>query len=430
MLLSRLCAALLALSVLLGQRVLIGGANPFGIAFIAAAAIMFVIHDPGPSREKPYRALMLNTVGPLLALYFVLPFVAVLIGRYEVRNLYTWIIPGTILGILSLARASRLRGLRLDRLGFGMILIHGLYGLGQSLNRMGVLPTSLWSWAIEWDRSSQAALNEAYIISNRSTGLFVNANLFGMWSCVALVFSFTLLRGKQRAAGVFLSVVGVLGSQSRTALAVVVVLALVHLLRVLRDGKLAGATAVTLTFVLPAAIGAWLLGWLTPILEAGYLTRIQSGLGVASGGVESDVNLDARTDAWRRALDFSSQYPFGTWGPPEKLFGGFIDNEYVSLYVQGSILMVLAYVAALLSPLLLARRGVPHSGALAVVAVSIALFSLTMAPLEAVGAAALVWLMVAACVSMPTEGAPPSASRPMKGRPRSRAARAVRAVSS
>src|SRR5690606_13212844 len=91
------------------------------------------------------------------------------------------------------------------------------YGLGQTLTRVGIIPASIWLPFTQWDASSQRALNEAYYIANRSTGLFISANAFGFWSCAASLVGAVLLTGWRRNVAVTLGLIGVFGSQSRTA---------------------------------------------------------------------------------------------------------------------------------------------------------------------------------------------------------------------
>lgn len=400
MFLNRAALVLLVLGVALSQRYFVsflgGQVAPFTAAFIMVAAVIWVRDSAMDPQPSPYRAVGLNTVGPLLALMFVLPLLGVLLGWYPVASLYALILPAFVVAVLSLARAQRLHGLDLTKAGFALIVIHGAYGLGQTLFRLGLMPAMVWQPAADWDASSQLALSEAYLITSRSTGLFVNANLFGMWSCLALVFSSTYLRGKTRVVGIALGVLGVLGSQSRTALLGLAVLAAILLVRLLRDGRVAGRVFAASLIVAPVLLAAWIMGWLGQLVEVKLVDRLASGLGVVEGGAAADQNLLGRVDAWSRAADFSNQYPFGTFGPPGVHFQSFIDNGYVSMFLQGSLVLLGTYILALFSPLVLARRGVPRAGALAAVSLLVAVFSLTLQPFESsTNGAALAWLMAA-----------------------------------
>lgn len=410
MFLARLAAVLLCLSVTLGQRVQIGGAgglDPFMVAFVVAAAALWVHDELVGAPRSPYKAVALNTVGPLLALMFLFPLLGVLFGDFAITTLAGWILPAFIMAVLSLARAQRLHGIRLAQYGYALVLIEGIYGLGQTANRLGLMPGGVWAWAANWDFATYMAYSDdpgahRFFVYSRSMGLFVNANQFGLWSVLALVFAATYLKGRQRTIATILGVLGVVGSQSRTAWAVLALLAAFVALRALRDQRVAGRVVGWLVALLPVvAIGA-LFGWLPRLVESQLLTRLASGLDVIGGGVEADQNLKGRYEAWARAIDFSREYPFGTFGLPGQVFGGFIDNQYVTLFLQGSVLLVAAYALALLSPLVLARRGVPNAGALGVASFVFAVFSITMHPLGALGASSLVWLMAAMSLGQPS----------------------------
>ncbi len=408
-LLARLCVVLLCLSVTLGQRIGIdvagGSMDPFAVALLAAAALLWLQDGLGGAACRPYRSVVLCTVGPLLALLFLLPLVAVLLEGFDpergygVATLYTWLVPGFAVAVLSLSRRRRLHGLCLERVGLALILVHGIYGLGQTLFRLRLVPADVWQRAVVWDTQSQLAQSEAYVISGRSTGLFINANEFGLWSCMAIVFSAVFLRRGQQAVGVALGVLGVVGSQSRTAWLGLTVLAAVVLVRAMSQRRVADRLLRWLVAICPLLLWGWHLGWLHRLLESTLVTRLASALALFDRGVAADRNLQGRLNAWADAWAFSADHPVGTLGPPQVLLGGFIDNEYVSLFVQGSAPLLAAFLLALLSPLVLRRRGVPHAGALLLVAALVALFSLTMLPLESFRGAALVWLMGALAMS-------------------------------
>lgn len=397
--LSWVCAALLLLSVLLGERVQLsfagGSLSPFAVAFVIAAAVLWLRDG---ITEKPYRAVGLNTVAPLLTLLIVLPIAGLAVGTTSVPQMYTLLVPATILAVLSLARAKRLHGLRLDLVGYLAILAHGLYGLGQTLYRLEIVPASLWAPMVAWDMESQLSLNDAYLVVGRSTGLFVNANSFGLWSCLAIVFAVVTLRGRHRGVGIVLGVSGVLGSQSRTALLILMVLLLIAGVRALRDSKLASRIVAGAGGVAVVSAFAASMGWLPRLIEIDLVDRLVSGVGVISGGAAADANLAGRVSSWQEAWEFSASFPFGTFGPPQAHFGRLIDNEFVYLYLQGGVLLVLAYIVALASPAVLRRRGVPGATNLWVVSAVMFIASFTMVPLQAVGAAMLGWLAGAAAM--------------------------------
>lgn len=416
---AQFAALTLVLSVTLGQRVYITvNGNPvdfFAVAFVGVAALLWISDGMTKHPAKQYRAVGLNTVGPLFAMLVVLPIVGVALGWYGITALYVWMTVAVPLAILSLGRAARLHGLRIDRVAFALILIHGFYGLGQTLARIGLVPPAAWAPLARWDASSQLALNEAYVISGRSTGLFVNANTFGLWSCGAILVGAVLLKGWQRNLTVALGVLGAVGSQSRTVWPILALLFLVLLITALRKKRVARRVTISAILLAPIALVVWMSGALETLTEAELVTRLTSGLSVLNGGV--DPNLAARVEAWESAADFAyTRYPFGTFGPPQSLFGGFIDNQYVSFYLQGGVLLVLAFVIALLSPIVLARRHVPLAGSLGLASAIVAIASFTMLPIDSTASTALLWMLAATALGKTSHDAAdlPTRSIPAK----------------
>jgi hypothetical protein len=75
--------------------------------------------------------------------------------------------------------------------------------------------------------------------------------------------------------------------------------------------------------------------------------RFASGIGVITGGVAMDQNAGGRVEAWLRALEFYQHHPLGTLGEPQFLFGGFIDNDFVRILLQGGPVFLIATILAL-----------------------------------------------------------------------------------
>lgn len=406
MLLSRLVALLLFLSVTLGQRVYLSvNGNPvdlFAVAFVLSAGLLWGLDAVTFRPAKSYGSLGPTTIAPFFALFAILPLIGIALGWYEPTALYIWVVVAVPLGTLSLGRAARLHGLRIDRLVLWMIIVHGLYGLGQTLARVGIVPSNLWTVAARWDYAAQAALSDAYVIYGRSTGLFINANVFGLWSCGAVLAGAVLMRGWPRRVSVILGVLGVVGSQSRTAWIGLAILVVIALVRMLRSERLAMTGLIATIMLAPVLAILWMSGVVGQLAEANLLVRLASGFSALSGG--GDDNLTARVDAWAIALDFVEKYPLGTFGPPQALFGSFIDNQYVSLLLQGGLLLVIAYLILLFSPLVLAKRQVRFAGALGVASILLAISSWTMLPVEIPSAVTPLWLIAAAALGSVARG--------------------------
>lgn len=395
---TRLTAAAFCLYLLLGQRLTIGAAtggrgtvSVLELVFIALAVGMWIVSSSSLVGERAPRLLAV-TVGPLIALLVALPLLGVISGNYQLRTLYTYVVVVVPLGILALGAKATQFSVDLRRLAFLTILGHGLYGLGQQLYRMGVMPSSVWGWAVSWDMRSQAAYDELYILSARSTGLFISPNAYGLWSVLAVVFGALFLRGPPRAVAVALGLLGVVGSQSRTAWLALFLLGVVYAISFMMSSRVARTSALVAMLLAPAVALLGVLGVLGRLVEEGAQTRLLSGIAGLTQESSADANLSGRYDGWARAQEFVIQYTVGTLGPPQIKFGGSIDSQFVAFYVQGGPLLVAAFVLALVSPVLVLRRKIPGWWKLALMSGVIAVFSYTGNPLDSPMAGALVWL--------------------------------------
>lgn len=407
---TRASAVAFGLYLLLGQRLTIGAATGGRgtvsvpeLLFVGLAAAMWLVSGAVPARERGPRLLPI-TVGPLFALLVVLPILGVFIGEYELRTLYTVVVVVVPLAILALGTAAARFQVDVRRVVLAAIVGHGLYGLCQQLYRVGVMPSSAWSWAVSWDIRSQSAYDELYILSARSTGLFINPNAYGLWSVLAVVFGALFLRGWAQVVAVGLGVIGVVGSQSRTAWLALALLGVLYLGSVLTSPRVARAGGVAALALAPVGILLWLTGILGRLVEEGAQTRLLSGIaGLTRTG--EDANLVGRYEGWARARDFVSQYTVGTLGPPQLKFGGSIDSQFVSYFVQGGPLLVAAFVLALASPLLVLRRLTNQWWKLAIMSGVIAVFSYTGNPMDSPMTGAVVWLAAALTVGEATRAA-------------------------
>lgn len=401
MTLAKVTGVVFALYLIFGQRYTMGAAtggrgavSPLEIGFVVLAMLLW-IRMKTRAFERVARGIWAPTVGPLFFLLVALPVAGVMVGGYELRTLYRFIIVLVPLSILVLGLAMRRYGVDLRWAAFAAVLAHGLYGLGQLLSRLGVLPAVMWGWAQRWDIDSQAAYSETYVLVSRSTGLFLNPNEFGMWSVLAVLFGAICLRRSQRAVTILLGVLGILGSQSRTAWACLALIAVVYALTAAAMPRVAKKAVAAVAAASPVVVVLALLGVFPRLVESNSVDRLASGLGVFSGGVSADENLEGRYLGWARAHAVAQEYVFGTLGPPQIKLGGSIDNQYVSLYLQGGVILVLAYAAALAAPCLLVRRRLPNAWGLALMSGALAVFSYTATPLDSPSGSALLWVTTA-----------------------------------
>jgi hypothetical protein len=421
MLLARLLALVMFLYLAFGQR-FVFSAGTGGRGIVSPLELLFVALAFGTAlwfKGRPFQVLTSRTVlqayGPLFGLLLLFPLMGVVSGGYEVRTLYSWMLVLVPVALLVTGVTLRGRGINMAQVIYAAIVTHGVYGLGQMLYRLGILPEAVWGWASKWDTTTQAAYSEAYVIYGRSTGLMVNANLFGWWSVLAVLFGWTRLSGVSRVLAVTLGAVGVAGSQSRTAWAALAVIGVVALARMAVTPAGPSRFVRALVWVAPVVIVVGWLGVFTPLLEGDLINRLSSGAQVLDRGIAADDNLALRTEAWAQASEFAASHPFGTWGPPQAQFGGFIDNQAVSLYLQGGLLLVLAYAWMLLNPLFLAARRVPGAGTLGLMMLGMAITSLTALPLESPLGSGILWgtvaLSLAAWPVLPIN----AAARPRQG---------------
>jgi hypothetical protein len=401
MVLARLTALVFTLYITLGQRFTIGAATggrgnvqPLEILFMFLAALLW-FRSTLRTRKPVARGLWLPTIGPLFALLVLLPILGVVVGGYEFHTLYSFTVVLVPLSIFVLGQASEQYGVDIRNAAFAAILAQGFYGFAQMLSRVGLMPEALWGWATRWDSQSQTAINIDYVLSARSTGLFLNPNEFGMWSVLAVIFSAVYLRKSKRLLGVILGALGVICSQSRTAWTALLVLLIGYLVASIVMSGLAKRAILVILLASPLVTILALLGVFSRLVEANSTTRLLSGLDVLTQGASADPNLAGRYDAWGRVRALAAEYTFGTLGPPEIKFGGSIDNQFASFYLQGGVILVLAYVLALVAPFVLMHRGIPYARTLALMTGAIAIFSYTAAPIDSTTASALVWVAVA-----------------------------------
>lgn len=419
---ARLTTVAFGFYLLFGERLTIdastggrGAVSMPEVMFLGLSAVLWFalkLKVDGPQSK----GLALPSIGPLFLLLLLLPVLGVFIGDYEPRALYSFIVVLVPASILALGTAAARWGVDIRRAVFVAILGHGAYGLGQLLSRVGVMPTSLWSWAVSWDAQSQASYSDAYVISSRSTGLFLNPNEFGLWSVLAVIFGALYLDNRKRLVAVFFGTVGVFTSQSRTAWLAFALLLLAYMVSVLRRPRAARAGFITMLLMGVGAGVLALLGVFSRLVEAGAVSRFNSGIGaLLGGGAGEDANLSGRYVGWERAADFVQNYAFGTLGPPQLKFGGSIDNQFVSYYLQGGVLLVAAYVLALAAPFVLLPRRIPQAWKLMVVSVAFAIYSYTASPMDSPMTSSIAWVCVILTVQASLRGPKPPtpATEPM-----------------
>ncbi|MBD3947186.1 O-antigen ligase family protein [Nocardioides ganghwensis] len=391
-LLQTLAVALLVGWLVLGARVTAtlstGGRGTLAIldpALILLGVAIWCCTPTGRGKIVPAR-MYWRSAGPLFLLLLLLPVLGVAHGTHNVRSLYSIALVAVPWSIFMVGRVAGdprtwTRGVTVA------IWIHGAYGAAQLMGRLSLLPDALSGWMAAWDLSSQAAYAESYIVSQRSTGVLINPNSYGLWSVLAVVFSVFYLRGRTRAISIALALTGVYASESRTAMAALVV----SLIVVALTGRGLDAILKMVALVAAAAVPLAVLNWfgmLQSFFSESTLERMRSGWLVLTGrGV--DENLAGRFEAWDLARTMSADHWLGTWGPPQVTLGQSIDSQYLALFLQGSLPLLLAYLLLLISPLIVLpkRRRRPFVA----LSVAVATMSLTATAFENMAAMGLVW---------------------------------------
>lgn len=380
---------------------------PFMTPLLILALLIWRLFRPtAPLASDGVSASLRLTATPFFALIIILPLLGVLLGLYEVTALYTVLGPVTILGLTALSRARGRQLKDLISVAYWSLVTHGIYALVQLLHREGVLRGQPWGWTRQWDIASQHILNEKYVIVGRSTGLFVNANVFGAWSVFSIIFSAYFLKGRRRIIGISLGTIGALASQSRTA---IVCLALITLgLIISTFGRSSGPKRTLLTVAgvgLPILSVAVLIGSSGPV-SGTYQKRLQGLFSVSEEGVGGDQNLYARYSAWQHGIALTEADPRlvgGTLGPPGVYTQQFIDNQYVAYYLQGGILLLGAFIILLISPITLTRKDVRLARRLAAMSCIVSIAAITLLVVDSTQLASLVCLYITLSLAVRSE---------------------------
>lgn len=356
----KLTLCLIALFLLLGDRLYMqvnsGGTGLLHFVDIAipliAGAIMVFGRKPILPRFAASRNL--QCVLPYLVIGTFLPILGVLSGDYPWRTLMTLVVSVRGLCMIAigiwLAKQPPRTWTLLKRCIMFCIAIHASYTICQFITYQGLGSSSILSWISTWDAQAMTDHKEAYLITSRSTGVFISPNNLGAWSLLAIWFSITLLTGISGLVFTALSLVTLLLSESRGSMfGLLVALACtpVFLARMKRSVWLTLAATIVLTLglgMLALSRGGAFQN--EELQSTAMQDRMESGLAVFSGGASADTNAESRVEVWLAALPFFMDHPLGTWGTPQFLLNSFVDSEYMAALLQGSIPYVIALLLA------------------------------------------------------------------------------------
>lgn len=304
--------------------------------------------------------------GTLNVLMLLLPLLGLVLMGYPSRSLFAATEGAMALAAIAAGYVLRRRTTRAAHIAVALVAVGGFVQVLATLGQSGLVLDAVTQPFLDWDESVRAAFGADQVVAGRAIGTFINPNTLGLAIVLGILYASYAWRGIGRVLAWGGGGIALLLSQSRGAfLALVISTAAVWLVqpaqfRRVRLGRLAGvliAVGVLLGLAatpLPAAAMRAADG--IPVVEA-WAERTSSGIqGLTTG--YGDENLSTRYDVWAEALEFSAAYPFGTFGPPQMLFGQSIDNEFVRLWCQGGAIALAAFLLVLISAYRLAGQSV------------------------------------------------------------------------
>ncbi len=369
---------------ILGDRAQIevatGGRGVLPLLLIAApVAAMMTIARYGSRRSLGFLAnpiFMLGVV-PYLALTALLPILGVMFHDYPERTLLTSAETVTAVSFLVLGAAlSSTEGRSWSPWLLIAITFQLVYAAGQALYLSGGPGWELFGPFREWDLSLQSLVGQ--VVLGRSSGLYLNPNVLGLWAGVAVILGWAMLTPRSRFVGLSLAILTLLLSQSRgAAVALVAALFAGAALSVAR-GHFGSSTTLKAIFSFALA-GLVALGAALSIESAGALSdRFGALYQILTEGLQADANLADRLDYWFAVSVLNSMYPWGTWGSPELLLGTAVDSSWFRTFAQGSVFYVAAL--ALLTGASMFVHQFRYRHALRLITVLVAVAGLTQTP--------------------------------------------------
>lgn len=357
----------LALSMycLLNRRLLVGlGASesallPLGTALILLVALVIFMQSSGASI---FLAVRSGAAVFVLAPYFFFSILIYAAGSTQAGASTTYlfgivegvILPALLIGLGSWWAWCETRVARVRAPAVILLALSVGHLIWSVLQRLSI------NWVEQTDIAAQARFSAETIIVGRSTGLFVSANELGFWSVMSFWAIRELTVGRVRWWGMCVSVTTLVLSNSRGSLVAFAAGALfIGIRSALRNplGQIPKPLEGRLAIPSPR--------WLVPIIGAtatvallpnSYLVRYSKLVRVVVGGVAKDENLEGRTTAWRGALDYLGQHPYGTLVPPQTIVALPPDNQWVYFLLQGGPLLLGAGLWLVSCTIALARR--------------------------------------------------------------------------
>jgi O-Antigen ligase len=298
---------------------------------------------------------------PYILLTFILPFLGVLFYGYPIRVLFGIMLSINAISMVVIGywiankfnKNPRIEYL-IPRYIIISVTLQLVYSVGQYLFRSGYI-SGVWLPFFDWDFNTTISAGVDMVYS-RSTGLFLNANILGFWAALSYWASTLLIRTKlSKFYCQISSLVVLMLSQSRGAIIALVVTVSFTIIFNFAKRKKVTNPLILIPKICFACVLFIILIY-TGVLEKTFIERISDASGILTTGVSSDTNFSTRVNVWTEALSWFHNYPFGTFGSPELLFDGFIDNDWMRLFLQGSIFYLLSFVGLIVGSLSLMKH--------------------------------------------------------------------------
>lgn len=352
------------------------GAVPASTVLLPLLAIVLVVRF-GPA---PLAGLVSGTVlpwVPYLLLTALLPVVGVAIGAFPERAAFGAFEVVVALAAMTIGGAAVLAMAGEDLPWGGWLVVASLalfaYALAQWLYLSGLVAGFPWSVVRAWDLETQGRLGE--IVLGRSASFYANPNVLGFAAAMLVVLGFHL-QGTARGAVAVAGTGALLLSESRGAMLALAAVVIFVGVRRAAGGSVASRAAVAaLVVVIFVALAE-----LSSMTDLRIFDRLLTGL-AALAGSGTDPSVTGRADQWASALRLLETNPLGTFGPPELVLGGAIDNGWIRVLAQGGALYAGALALMLLHGIVLGVRAAGDASRLGVASLLVAAAAASQVPL-------------------------------------------------
>lgn len=331
-----------------------GGAGilPLAGPTLAYAALLMIRREGGPDYSRVLMSNALPVSGWLLLAIF-LPILGVLFG-FPIRTLASLVTPAGIGGAVIIGIVVGMReketAVSVRRALIPFAWLAAIVGLIQLLHNTGMtLPGSAALVSVLEARVNALGGTAIY---GRASGVYINPNTLSLFGGLSLMVALGSREGgwRERAYLAAPATVLLLVGQSRAALlaalAGIAMQLLVDFTPRRMGGSRIGRAFVPVGLVL---VIVWFVAveW-APEVSAGFAGRVDTLLGVQSGGTAADTSVAGRLVFWSDGLAQFLAHPLGTWGPPQLVVSAGLDSEYLSTLIQGGILFLALELLVLL----------------------------------------------------------------------------------